>query len=262
MSTSNKKSRRKSLIAVVLAAALLITGAYAFLTATTETKVNNFTVGNIKIDLDEGPWDELPDTDMDGIPDVAEEIVSGQIIEKAPSIKNIGANDAYGFLLVSVPKAQSAVIAAADGTVARDDNMQPIPSANVELFELLNAEGENILASGTDLGNWKMIDITDALNARENAANDSYNHYLFAYNGVISGSANAGEGTVSATTELFKTVRFANVTEEFAGATAPVLNVNVQAIAIQADKEITSVDTAWTALSNDASFEYPAVVAY
>ena len=60
MSTSNKKSRRKSLIAVVLAAALLITGAYAFLTATTETKVNNFTVGNIKIDLDEGPWDELP----------------------------------------------------------------------------------------------------------------------------------------------------------------------------------------------------------
>ena len=148
MSTSNKKSRRKSLIAVVLAAALLITGAYAFLTATTETKVNNFTVGNIKIDLDEGPWDELPDTDMDGIPDVAEEIVSGQIIEKAPSIKNIGANDAYGFLLVSVPKAQSAVIAAADGTVARDDNMQPIPSTNVELFELLNAEGKNRVLYG------------------------------------------------------------------------------------------------------------------
>lgn len=263
MTTSNAKSKkRSSVIAILLSAALIITGAYAFLTATTATKVNNFTVGNIKVELDEGPWEEYPDIDADGIPDAAEEIVSGQILNKAPSIKNAGANDAYGFILVSVPKAESAVIAALDGTVARDENGEPIPTENVELFELLNSNGENILADETDLGKWSVVDITAELAARENAEKDSYNHYLFAYSDIIAGSASDDDTLTNQTSELFSKVRFANVTENFAEDTAPTLVVNVSCYAIQVDKSFTSVNDAWNALSEDQNFEIPEVVPY
>lgn len=279
MTTSNAKSKkRSSVIAILLSAALIITGAYAFLTATTATKVNNFTVGNIKVELDEGPWEEYPDIDADGIPDAAEEIVSGQILNKAPSIKNTGANNAYGFVLVSVPKAESAVIAALDGTVARDENGEPIPTENVELFELLatNENDEiigNILADESIRGKWTLINdyvvdetenktFNTMLAARENAENDSYNHYLFAYSDIIAGSAYNGDTLEKETSELFSKVRFANVTQDFAKSTAPTLVVNVNCYAIQVDESFTSVNDAWVSLSGDQNFEVPEVVPY
>ena len=238
MQTSNtKKSVRKSLLSVLLIAALLITGVFAFLTATTETKVNTFTVGSIKIELDEGPWDEFVDEDNDGIPDVAEEVVSGQITEKAPSIKNVGSNDAYGFIAVSIPKAAEVVVADNNGVVST--------KTNHELFELLDAEGNPIaLTVGTQVNGWTLKAIeTDDVNL--------YNHYLFAYDSSIASS--------SASNTLFSSVRFANVTEEFSGNTAKELVVKVSAYAIQKDADLTDVDTAQTALLNDMGSWVPEI---
>ena len=252
--TQEKKTKRKRLYAFLLCGALLITGAFAFLTATTDTKTNTFTVGSIKVELDEGPWKTYPDTDADGIPDIAEELVSGKVIEKAPLIRNTGSNDAYGFVLVSIPKAQSAVIANNRGVTTTE--------TDYELFELLDAAGNNILVDGNLPAGWSKVDITDELNARTDADQDSYNHYLFAYDTVIPGSASTAVEGDRQTSTLFSKVRFANVTEDFAGATAKELVVKVEVMAIQADSEINSVDSAWTALSNDNDIQLPPVVKY
>ena len=254
--TQEKKTKRKRLYAFLLCGALLITGAFAFLTATTDTKTNTFTVGSIKVELDEGPWETYPDTDTDGIPDIAEELVSGKVIEKAPLIRNTGSNDAYGFVLVSIPKAESAMIVNSDGT------HPAAASENVELFELLDAEGNNILTEGNLPAGWSQVDISAELSARTDADQDSYNHYLFAYDTVIPGSASTAVEADRQTSTLFSKVRFANVTEDFAGATAKELVVKVEVMAIQADSEINSVDSAWTALSNDNDIQLPPVVKY
>lgn len=225
MTTSNKKkSKRQSLIALCLIGALAITGIFAFLTATTDTKVNSFTVGNIEIELDEGAWEDLPDADNDEIPDEAENLVSGKTIVKEPHVINKGTNDAYTFLVVSVPKAE---------VVTTDDEGFKSPSAVNELFT--TKFGADAALNTTD---WKlMTSVTD---------DADYNHYVYGYianNGIL-----APEGETS---KLFDTVKFANVTEEFAGDTAMQLTIKVQALAIQADDTVNSVDTAWEIIQSD-----------
>lgn len=234
MATSTKKTKLSRVLAIFLVLAIAVAGAYAFLTATTDTKVNKFTVGSIKIDLDEGPWEDYPDDNGNDIPDIAENIVSGQIIEKAPSVINNGSNGAYAFLVVSIPKAD-AVIAEIDGTLQRDaETGTPIATENAELFTLLNA-------NTTD---WTLI-------ASDNTQAD-YNYYVYSY-GLLEAGAD--------TNALFNKVKFANVTEDFTADGALV--VKVSAVAIQADENITSADKAWTALSGDDSFAksniYPAL---
>lgn len=231
MVTSNKKTKLSRILAVFLVFAVAIAGAYAFLTATTDTLVNNFTIGSIKVELDEGPWEDYPDTDNDDIPDIAENIVSGQVIEKAPTVKNLGANDAFAFLVVAVPKAD-VVIAASDGTLTRDIDGNPVATTGAELFSLLRTAG-----SGVNTTDWSLIASDDT--------QDDYNYYVYSYGNL------APEATTKA---LFNKVKFANVTEDFAGTTHPELMVKVTAVAIQADENITTADEAWTALSGDNAF--------
>lgn len=101
------KKKRNAVISVMLICALLITGIFAFLTAT-DSKTNRFTVGKIDIVLHEDNWDEWyenhPDADPEvDVPDFAENILPGAEIEKAPYVENTGNNDAYVFLTVETP---------------------------------------------------------------------------------------------------------------------------------------------------------------
>lgn len=88
-------SRKKLIItSAILAAVLLIGGLLAYFTDTTETKTNVFTVGDkVDIKLNE-TWNE-----NDGLG-----IATGETKTKQPTIENIGGNDAYVFMKVSVPK--------------------------------------------------------------------------------------------------------------------------------------------------------------
>lgn len=88
-------SRKKLVItAAVLAIVLLIGGLLAYFTDTTTEKTNVFTVGD-KVDIElQETW-----TEGDGLG-----IATGETVEKAPYVQNIGANDAYVFMKVSIPK--------------------------------------------------------------------------------------------------------------------------------------------------------------
>lgn len=106
----NNKRQKRLVVSVVLIAAILISGAFAFLTAQ-DSKTNIFTIGNIDISLIEdfdtnqnGMIDsgETYDNNNGNIP-VVTNVIPGQQIIKRPYVKNTGDNPCYLFMSVKVP---------------------------------------------------------------------------------------------------------------------------------------------------------------
>ena len=94
------KQQRKAVLSVLLVVAILITTAFAFLSAT-YSKTNVFTVGSVDIEFLElfnGKTYGKGET-----PDPVNNIIPGQKIDKKPYIKNTGDNEAYVYFTVKVP---------------------------------------------------------------------------------------------------------------------------------------------------------------
>lgn len=97
------KKKKTVLAAVILLLMFLVGGAIAYFTDT-DTKTNTFTIGSVDITLTEDGWDALTDTDSDGIPDAAEDMMPGESVTKDPLVNNISTkNPAYVFVKVEVP---------------------------------------------------------------------------------------------------------------------------------------------------------------
>lgn len=172
MFKSSKKGaiKKNAVVSLLLVAALVITGALAFLTAKDNAE-NKFTVGNVDITLTEPLWDAA---NPDGI---LENIVAGQVIAKDPTITNTGKNDAYVYMMVQVPKADEIIIAGNADIV--DD------------YQLFNY---------TINGGWTLID-------EKVDANDANNYYLYAYNTALAPESTAtlfNEVTYANTTSDFE----------------------------------------------------------
>ena len=97
------KKKKTVLAAVILLLMFVVGGAIAYFTDT-DTKTNTFTIGSVDITLTETGWDALTDTDTDGIPDAAEDMMPGESVTKDPLVNNISTkNPAYVFVKVEVP---------------------------------------------------------------------------------------------------------------------------------------------------------------
>ena len=97
------KKKKTVLAAVILLLMFVVGGAIAYFTDT-DTKTNTFTIGSVDITLTETGWDALTDTDTDGIPDAAEDMMPGESVTKDPLVNNISTkNPAYVFAKVEVP---------------------------------------------------------------------------------------------------------------------------------------------------------------
>ena len=216
------KSKTKNVVmALTLAALLLVGGVFAYLTDT-DTQTNTFTMGNVEIDLTEPTWDKYPDEDNNGVPDPAEDIWAGKVIAKDPTITNTGDNDAYVYLMVSVPK-QNIVTAQADGT--------PNEAAVIQLFNYTVNAGWTLLKSNTS-------------GADENV-------YLYAYDtALVPGATTA--------TALFDEIEFVNVIEGQI-ASDVTFNIPVVAYAIQSNfgageaGDVMTTAEAWELYANQNS---------
>ena len=164
--TSGKK-RAKKAVAFLLVVAILITSAYAFLTAH-QTKTNVFTVGNIRLELHEDGWEAnsaLVNKQYDGTyyngddyisSSKLENIIPGEPITKDPMVKNVGKNDARVYMSVSMPQ-----INGADAFTM--NNM----GANWNLFQTVEKDGYNVYY-------YHYANVLPA-----NSGNDSNTTYLF-----------------------------------------------------------------------------------
>ena len=74
-------------LVICLAMAIGVGATLAYFTAE-DTAKNEFTVGNVKIDLTEPKWDENGSED-------APEVYPGEALAKDPTVKNIGANPCF-----------------------------------------------------------------------------------------------------------------------------------------------------------------------
>jgi len=136
----SKKNRKNIVIAIAMVAVLALSGIAAYFTAT-DSATNTFTVGSVEVDQTEPTWDNLPDTDHDGIPDPAEDVVPNKEIDKDPMVKNTGINDAYVFTAVAVPK-KVVKVAKVDGSApAQGVGSLPAIDADAQMTQLfqLNA---------------------------------------------------------------------------------------------------------------------------
>lgn len=198
MKKINMTGKKAAVAAMALCAVMAVGGAMAYFTDV-DTAKNRIEIGNVHIDLDEPSWDSTPDTDSDGIPDTADEIVPGQTIPKDPTITNTGKNDAYVYLTVTVPMA-NIITANEDGTLKHDGN-----AAATELYKLNNIDS-----------NWKLLDAT--------AVGEARTTYTYGYTKALA----SGEKT----SPLFDSVTFVNAIEG-QGLEDNVYSIDIDASAIQ-----------------------------
>jgi len=218
------KNKTKTILCTLAVAGVIGTsGILAYLTDT-DTASNKFTIGEVKIDLQEPTWDAADDTNDNDIPDYAETLVPNATIEKDPLVENTGSNDAYIYLKVTVP-AKSLVTAEANGTLVNNGTAQ-----DTQLFTY------------TPNANWTEIVSQKTTNTDENGKTESYT-YVYYYNNVV---APGGK-----TDKLFETVTFANVIEG-QGIELSEHQIDIEAYAIQADNlpENTTIEGAYTIYVN------------
>lgn len=167
----------------------------------TDSAVNNFTVGEVKIDLDEPSFPTPP----------PEDVPPGGEVEKDPQVENTGKNSAYVFIKVAAPK-DTFIKAAADGTrIDKEAVLQ-------ELFLVKSGDGEfKSLADGYNQDKWELLpDYTDTKSSTE------YNYYVFAYKSIVA------KGETTAT--LFDKVKLENAVEGFIDNNHYEININAYAI--------------------------------
>lgn len=95
----SRKKLATIVMALSLAAVALVGTTLAFFKDKTETAVNTFTVGNVKIDLLEPDWN----------PEEGKGLVPGATVKKDPFITNTGASDGFVMIHITGADAMNAV---------------------------------------------------------------------------------------------------------------------------------------------------------
>lgn len=144
---NKKKTLIISAVSLLTIALIAIGISLALMTQIPEMRANNFTFGNVSIDLSEPDWEELEPEDKIVYP--------GRVISKDPIITNTGENDLYAYIEVSVPKEMVRTVSTENGEEIIDE---------AKLQELFSFEANE----GWTLINW-------------DNSSDDYNVYLYAY---------------------------------------------------------------------------------
>lgn len=205
-----KNKTKMALCAASIIGVVGISGAFAYLTDT-DTEDNTFTVGKVEIELQEPTWDET----------AAEDMAANATIAKDPQVKNIGVNDAYVYLKVTVP-VETVITAQPDGTRNTE--------AATQLFTYEVNDG------------W-----TEIASAKEENVTDGSGTYTYVY--YYENAIAANETTPT----LFDEVTFANVIEGEVDETTQTITVDAYAIQSENLTDGTSIEDAYGIYVNQNS---------
>jgi len=230
-----KRSKKSAIVAISMAAALLITGALAFM-SDNDNAINkfNFTNSNgdqsVDVQLSETNWDETNGVD----------IQYGTPVAKNPVATNIGTNDMYAFATVILP-AKGVVVQNKDGEVVGVDGQAIKGAAFDEKFT-------TSIVSNVSTGDKTLEkDRTEILGVFKDAALEKE----YEYGEVIDG--NRGNGAEVVYFKLNKTAQvdsFKDVTYDNEGTPTPVLTAVLNNDAVEDDPNTPDVNEARPATVN------------
>ena len=176
-----RKSKKQLLrTACAMMGVMAIGGTMAYLTDS-ETATNTFTIGQVKIDLEEPEYAKLTETQK-------QHLVPNQIVAKDPQVENTGVNDAIVFLKVEMPK-KAVIVAEKDGTRKT--------TAVTELFTMLKTDIDPATDGSTAGKNWVELQGDDT--------GADTNVHVYAYKEKLAKDAK--------TTALFDSIQLQNVIE-------------------------------------------------
>ena len=126
------------LLALVLVIAMSVAGTMAYLTSTTDTVTNSFTVGNVAITLDEAKVNEYGEVDAsatDRVKANTYKLIPGHSYTKDPTV-HVAANSEDCYLFVKVEDGLTAIEAATTiATQLATNNWKPVDGvANVYVY--------------------------------------------------------------------------------------------------------------------------------
>lgn len=255
---NTKRRTAVTLAACALIATLGVAGTFAYLTDKTDA-TNNFTFGDVKVNTLEPAWDTT-DTDGDGIPDMAEDVVPNQQIPKSVQTENVGINDAVVFIKVTVPL-EVVTRVSDNGTAERTPStipggIGPLDRKLQEVFYFqledddINTENNHFDSNWVNLpeeeigyagagGSEEYLDLSNT-----KAYNGNTRTYVFGYNKrIIKGEK---------TTTLFDKVQIKNIVENEV-APGATKSIKIETYSVQADNIVNAngaIDTTGT-LSHD-----------
>ena len=206
-----RKSKKQMVMAAAACAmmgVMAIGGTMAYLTDS-ETATNTFTIGQVKIDLEEPEYAKLTETQK-------QHLVPNQIVAKDPQVENTGVNDAIVFLKVEMPK-KAVIVAEKDGTRKT--------TAVTELFTMLNTDIDPATDGSTAGKNWVELQGDDT--------GADTNIHVYAYKEKLAKDAK--------TTALFDSIQLQNIIE--GQIDTDTENIKVTAYAIQAAEVLEGEDT-------------------
>lgn len=133
--------KKKYWVSAGLGLAILVLGTSMAYFTSTDTVINSFTIGSVRIRLHEEAWENLADTDHNGIPDMAEFITPMKTLPKDPVIENTGDNPAWVYLQVRIPV--RSIITAYDDETRKE-------AAETELFFYIKEEPWELIEAYSD----------------------------------------------------------------------------------------------------------------
>lgn len=216
-----KTQKKKTKVAIILASLALvgtmaIGGISAYFTDT-DSATNTVTVGSIDIDLDEPNWNPADPEHTDITPD--------KEFDKNPQVTNVGDNDAFVFVQVSVPY-RNVVTANEDGTKNA--------SADTELFTYtVNNDWTEVGTPAKDTEHGVVV-------------------HTYAYGTSTACTALAPEATTSQA--VFDKIKFVNVIE--GQVDKETFDVDVKAYGIQTENVNggkTNPTDVWTVVNNQTN---------
>lgn len=174
---TNRLGSRKAKMAMAAICGCLVFSAasgmsYAYMTDQGQV-TNNFTTGDVDIDVVETNWDAHPDADGDGVKDPAADLVQGREVNKDPAVVNNSSMPAWMFLQIQVPVRDVMLVEDA-----------PKVTSNVQLFDWAVNSG------------WKELAVESG---------DNVKTYLYGYEALVEPGAKTGT--------VFDKVKFKNVVE-------------------------------------------------
>lgn len=234
----NKRTKSKIpliIISICLASALLISGAYAFLTAE-DSKINKFTQGILSLSLTDNDWSEID----------ARKMMPKQIISKTARVFNNDENNisAWVFMSVKVPSTNvefedeiAPVSYGADGIVLAEKDVG-------EYYDLFNIKFNDNL--GINSNCWNLV----AYDASERNKPCGYTIYYYAYTTepLLGVNPSCDDFSRGASATLFDSVQLVNIGVRPEDGTI-INSIDVTGAGIQNDG-ISNIYTAWAAFAN------------